>query len=107
MFKEKYPDVTPKVFECVSPLFFVQGFNYRTRLDERDDGDEIQDYLLEKTKQRTVPNIFVGPYPASFRMYFFKLTTSLSLVAQEHIGGDLKNYTPLNILLIMIMIVFR
>ena len=29
------------------------------RLDERDDGGAIQDYLLEKTGQRTVPNIFV------------------------------------------------
>ena len=29
------------------------------RLDERDDGAKIQAYLLAKTKQRTVPNIFI------------------------------------------------
>ncbi|EDV24688.1 Glutaredoxin [Trichoplax sp. H2] len=29
-------------------------------LDERDDGDEIQSALLQLTKQRTVPNIFIG-----------------------------------------------
>jgi len=35
-------------------------------LDEVEDGSKIQDYLLEKTGQRTVPNIFIN---------------------QEHIGG--------------------
>ncbi|CAL1694199.1 unnamed protein product [Somion occarium] len=29
-------------------------------LDERGDGSEIQDYLLQKTGQRTVPNIFIN-----------------------------------------------
>lgn len=29
-------------------------------LDLRDDGAEIQDYLQEKTGQRTVPNIFIN-----------------------------------------------
>ncbi|CAE6454285.1 unnamed protein product [Rhizoctonia solani] len=29
-------------------------------LDNRDDGSAIQDYLEEKTKQRTVPNIFIS-----------------------------------------------
>ncbi|KAI8332137.1 glutaredoxin-1 [Chlamydoabsidia padenii] len=36
-------------------------------LDERDDGQAIQAYLLQKTGQRTVPNVFV---------------------AQQHIGGN-------------------
>ncbi|KAI8082928.1 glutaredoxin [Halteromyces radiatus] len=36
-------------------------------LDERQDGAAIQDYLLTKTGQRTVPNVFV---------------------AQKHIGGN-------------------
>ncbi|KIY51858.1 glutaredoxin, partial [Fistulina hepatica ATCC 64428] len=40
----EYPDVQKEIFE----------------LDEREDGDAIQSYLLEKTGQRTVPNIFVG-----------------------------------------------
>ncbi|KAJ7220193.1 thioredoxin-like protein [Mycena pura] len=29
-------------------------------LDKRDDGDEIQDYLAEKTGQTSVPNVFVN-----------------------------------------------
>jgi len=29
-------------------------------LDELEEGSEIQNYLLEKTGQRTVPNIFIG-----------------------------------------------
>jgi len=43
-------------------------------LDNRKDGSAIQDYLAEKTKQRTVPNIFISG---------------------EHIGGssDLAPYT--------------
>ncbi|RXW14058.1 hypothetical protein EST38_g11795 [Candolleomyces aberdarensis] len=36
------------------------------RLDERDDGSDIQNYLQQKTQQRTVPNVFIK---------------------QEHIGG--------------------
>jgi len=28
-------------------------------LDERDDGDDLQDYLHKKTGQRTVPNVFI------------------------------------------------
>lgn len=30
------------------------------RLDEMDEGSEIQSYLLDKTGQRTVPNIFIS-----------------------------------------------
>lgn len=30
------------------------------RLDQHKDGSAIQDYLEEKTGQRTVPNIFIG-----------------------------------------------
>ncbi|KAI8616729.1 glutaredoxin [Chytriomyces sp. MP71] len=29
-------------------------------LDTREDGAEIQDYLVGKTGQRTVPNVFIG-----------------------------------------------
>jgi glutaredoxin 3 len=36
-------------------------------LDERDDGAALQDYLAEKTGQRTVPNVFIK---------------------QKHIGGN-------------------
>ncbi|KAH9897957.1 glutaredoxin [Cubamyces lactineus] len=40
----KFPDVPTKILE----------------LDQMDDGSEIQDYLQEKTGQRTVPNIFIN-----------------------------------------------
>ncbi|KAF9011433.1 glutaredoxin [Cyathus striatus] len=43
LFADKYPTVKTTVYE----------------LDERDDGSEIQDYLYEKTGQRTVPNVFI------------------------------------------------
>jgi hypothetical protein len=33
-----------------------------TRLDQREDGNDIQDYLYKKTGQRTVPNIFISTY---------------------------------------------
>jgi hypothetical protein len=32
------------------------------RLDERGDGNAIQEYLREKSGQRTVPNVFVSEY---------------------------------------------
>ncbi|KAF5384863.1 hypothetical protein D9615_000923 [Tricholomella constricta] len=44
LFAEEFPDVEAKVFE----------------LDERDDGAAIQDYLLKKSGQRTVPNVYVN-----------------------------------------------
>ncbi|EAU92516.1 hypothetical protein CC1G_00735 [Coprinopsis cinerea okayama7 len=43
LFAEKFPQVEPKVLE----------------LDELDNGSAIQDYLQQKTGQRTVPNVFV------------------------------------------------
>ncbi|KAH8094618.1 glutaredoxin [Cristinia sonorae] len=46
-----YPDIQTAIYE----------------LDTRDDGDDIQAYLLEKTGQTTVPNIFIN---------------------QQHIGGS-------------------
>ncbi|TFK69055.1 glutaredoxin [Pluteus cervinus] len=51
LFAEKFPDLEPKIFE----------------LDIIPEGADIQAYLLEKTKQRTVPNVFVE---------------------KEHIGGN-------------------
>ena len=40
----------------------LDGFRLTSlyRLDEREDGAEIQNYLQEKTGQRSVPNIFVS-----------------------------------------------
>ncbi|KAF9528121.1 glutaredoxin, partial [Crepidotus variabilis] len=51
LFSTEFPDVKPEILE----------------LDLRDDGAEIQDYLLKKTNQRTVPSVFVN---------------------KEHIGGN-------------------
>ncbi|KAF8273831.1 thioredoxin-like protein [Lactarius quietus] len=51
LFATVFPDVEVKVLE----------------LDTRDDGSEIQGYLLQLTEQRTVPNIFIN---------------------QKHIGGN-------------------
>ncbi|KAJ7163905.1 glutaredoxin [Mycena crocata] len=44
LFNAEFPEETPYVIE----------------LDERDDGDAIQDYLATKTGQRSVPNVFVN-----------------------------------------------
>ncbi|KAI8882984.1 glutaredoxin-1 [Backusella circina FSU 941] len=43
----------------------IEYFN--VELDTRPDGQEIQDYLLEKSGQRTVPNIYIN---------------------QKHVGGN-------------------
>ncbi|KAF9258135.1 glutaredoxin [Marasmius fiardii PR-910] len=51
LFKEKYPDEKIKIVE----------------LDEINEGDEIQNYLAQKTNQRSVPNIFIN---------------------QKHVGGN-------------------
>ncbi|KAN0111644.1 Thioredoxin-like fold [Russula decolorans] len=55
LLKEKYSDAQTAIFE----------------LDEREDGGELQNYLQEKTNQRTVPNIFIK---------------------QQHIGGAPLSY---------------
>ncbi|KAI0652318.1 glutaredoxin [Trametes meyenii] len=44
LLQNKFPDVQTKIYE----------------LDEIEDGSEIQNYLYEKTGQRTVPNIFIN-----------------------------------------------
>ncbi|KAG8857451.1 glutaredoxin [Tulasnella sp. 330] len=51
LFNESYPDVKVQIFD----------------LDKRDDGSAIQSYLRDKSKQSTVPNIFIN---------------------QQHIGGN-------------------
>ncbi|EMD42180.1 hypothetical protein CERSUDRAFT_90784 [Gelatoporia subvermispora B] len=51
LLSSKFPSVPTAVYE----------------LDEREDGSDIQSYLLEKTGQRTVPNIFIS---------------------QQHVGGS-------------------
>ncbi|OBZ68506.1 Glutaredoxin-1 [Grifola frondosa] len=44
LFASEFPNVPTKIYE----------------LDEMDEGSDIQDYLAEKTGQRSVPNIFIN-----------------------------------------------
>jgi glutaredoxin len=65
LFATTFPDVQIRVLECVMSLYTVCSVNELTvkcpiRLDLRDDGPEIQKYLLRMTNQRTVPNIFIS-----------------------------------------------
>lgn len=46
--------------ECAPLLFVFQKLTTAVRLDEAPDGRQIQDYLLERTSQSTVPNIFIN-----------------------------------------------
>jgi glutaredoxin 3 len=55
---------------------------HRRRLDERDDGSELQSYLGDKTGQRTVPNIFISQRRCL--PTFIALTSSSD---QKHVGG--------------------
>ncbi|KAI0285394.1 hypothetical protein BGY98DRAFT_945695, partial [Russula aff. rugulosa BPL654] len=64
LLKDKYSDAQTAIFE----------------LDEREDGAELQNYLQEKTGQRTVPNIFISAYCA--RSLLSDVLTSF--VEQEH-----------------------
>ena len=59
----EYPEVEPVVFESVSNVVpCLSGYRLTVlyRLDEREDGGELQNYLQEKTGQRSVPNIFIS-----------------------------------------------
>lgn len=54
-------------------------------MDERGDGSEIQDYLLQKTGQRTVPNIFIS---MSITVDCSSLVDNRVFFSdQKHIGG--------------------
>ncbi|OMO59988.1 Glutaredoxin [Corchorus capsularis] len=45
----------------VKQLLTQLGASFKTiELDEESDGDDMQAALLEWTKQRTVPNVFIG-----------------------------------------------
>jgi glutaredoxin len=57
----------------------------RGRLDERKDGQDIQDYLLETTGQRTVPSVFISKYHLLF--ISFQVPTLKIFTDQKHIGG--------------------
>jgi len=48
-----------------------------SRLDQREDGEIIQEYLRQKTGQRTVPNIFISQYMYILLDYEHMLTVVL------------------------------
>lgn len=56
------------------------------RLDEMDEGTDIQNYLYQKTGQRTVPNIFVGLWTSSPSLISISYTSCI-FIGQQHIGG--------------------
>jgi glutaredoxin 3 len=66
LLKEKYSEVEAEIFESVNFAVLVgayaDGSLWLYRLDERPDGSDIQNYLFEKTGQRTVPNVFISAY---------------------------------------------
>ena len=55
MFSKSY---CPYCIKAKKILTGMVGF-LTVELDQREDGNDIQSYLVEKTKQRTVPQIFI------------------------------------------------
>ncbi len=72
LLSEKYSSVQTAILEYVeaakSYSSSLLDLFVTFRLDKENDGSAIQDYLEEKSGQRTVPNIFIG---------------------EKHIGGEL------------------
>lgn len=69
LIKSLVPEGDVEIVECVPvriPFVAVSTWTDMhfdpDRLDERDDGSAIQDYLNEKTGQRTVPNVFISKH---------------------------------------------
>lgn len=61
LFASEFPDVKTEILEYVANVYLLCNSSHIPhRLDDRDDGSEIQDYLQEKTGQRSVPNIFIS-----------------------------------------------
>lgn len=67
IFSKTYCPYCKKAKALISEFNLPEGDVEIVELDIRDDGNAIQDYLNQKTGQRTVPNIFIK---------------------QEHIGGS-------------------
>ncbi|KAG8916026.1 glutaredoxin [Tulasnella sp. 417] len=67
IFSKTYCPYSRKAKELIKSFDLPEGEVEIVELDIRDDGSAIQEYLKEKTGQRTVPNIFIN---------------------QEHIGGS-------------------
>ena len=61
--------------------------SFTHRLDERDDGAEIQQYLLEKTGQKTVPNVFISTYHR-FTPVLPGTQLTHDYLDQQHVGGS-------------------
>jgi len=88
-----YHDVQTAIFESVSMSsslsLRVHMLTSLCRLDQRDDGGEIQAYLLEKTGQRTVPNVFIRSYRTVYPSLVLLLRPAVTVIEQNHIGGEL------------------
>ncbi|KAL7414780.1 putative GRX1-glutaredoxin [Mrakia frigida] len=60
VFSKSYCPYCKKAKSVLKDLNLPEGKEVKVyELDERDDGADIQNYLAEKTGQRTVPNIFI------------------------------------------------
>jgi glutaredoxin 3 len=73
LFASEFPDVKPTIYEYVSLITGEGFFAYLAscRLDKRDDGADIQEYLYQKTGQRTVPNVFISECQSAQPCHFF------------------------------------
>ncbi|KAG8919701.1 glutaredoxin [Tulasnella sp. 417] len=59
IFSKTYCPYCRRAKELIKSFDLPEGEVEIVELDIRDDGSAIQDYLYEKTGQRTVPNIFI------------------------------------------------
>lgn len=48
--------------KCLASGYCSPTPSLTPRLNDRDDGSSIQEYLLKQTGQRTVPSVFVSEY---------------------------------------------
>ena len=84
LFASEFPDVKTEILEYVANVYLLCNSSHIPhRLDDRDDGSEIQDYLQEKTGQRSVPNIFISTCKPSHT----NLTRRSCPLDQKHVGG--------------------
>jgi len=60
IFSKSYCPYCRRAKATIAGLDLPEGSVQILELDERNDGGDIQAYLLEKTGQRTVPNIFIN-----------------------------------------------
>lgn len=64
------------------------------RLDVREDGGELQNYLKEKTGQSSVPNIFISAYERHILSVIVipRIKFVCVVLEQQHIGGEISSF---------------